>query len=154
MQDSSTDEFWWPLPEQNIEFSCPVIQYEWWLFILIYNLFAFRWRKMCCLFKWWHCSKWCWLLCCTIFDNYMESQEFFSPWSKNRIQKYHRRTYKAHFGCAVSSAASCYKDSSKDIVRKIDFIMTDSTAHTLNKVIEKVKKISYENYFSFHWFYL
>ena len=40
LQDSSTDEFWWPLPEQNIEFSCPVIQYEWWLFILIYNLFG------------------------------------------------------------------------------------------------------------------
>ena len=56
LQGSSTDKFWWPLPEQNIEFSCPVIQYEWWFFILLYNLFEFRCRKMCCLFKWWYCG--------------------------------------------------------------------------------------------------
>ena len=40
------------------------------------------------------------------------------------------------------------------IVRKIHFVMIDSTAHNLNKIIEKIKKISYENRFSFHWFYL
>ena len=48
----------------------------------------------------------------------------------------------------ILSAASGYKYSSTDIVRKIDFVMTDSTAYNL-KVIEKVK-ISYENCFSFH----
>ena len=52
----------------------------------------------------------------------------------------------------ILSAASGYKYSSTDIVKKIDFVMTDSTAHNL-KVIEKVK-ISYEDCFSFHWFYL
>ena len=48
----------------------------------------------------------------------------------------------------ILSDATDYKYSPKDIVRKIDFIMTDSTAHNL-KVIEKVK-ISSENCFSFH----
>ena len=51
----------------------------------------------------------------------------------------------------ILSDATDYKYIPKDIVRKIDFIMTDSTAHNL-KVIEKVK-ISSENCFSFHWYY-
>ena len=51
------------------------------------------------------------------------------------MQKYPRRTYKDHIGYPALSAASCYKYISKDIVRKIGFKMTDSTAH-LNKVIE------------------
>ena len=84
----------------------------------------------------------------------MENQEFFWLSSKNRIQKYPRRTYKAQIGYSASSAAPWYKYSSKEIVRKIDFITKDSIAHNLNKVIEKVKKISNENCFSFHWFYL
>ena len=48
----------------------------------------------------------------------------------------------------ILSAASGNKYSSTDIVKKIDFVMTDSSAHNL-KVIEKVK-ISYEDCFSFH----
>ena len=51
----------------------------------------------------------------------------------------------------IVPAASGYKYSFTDI-RKIDFVMTESTAHNA-KVIEKVK-ISYENCFSFDWFYL
>ena len=87
-----------------------------------------------------------------IFWQLMENQEFIWPRSNTRVQKYPHRTYKDHIGYPASSAASWYKNNLKDIVRKIDFIIADSTAH--NKVIEKVKKISYENYFSFHWFYL
>ena len=68
----------------------------------------------------------------------MENQELSWSWSNNRIPKY------------PPSAASGYKCSSKQIVRKIGFVMTDSTAHNHNKVIEKVKKISYENCFSSH----
>ena len=56
-----------------------------------------------------------------------------------RIQKYPCRTYDNHIGYPASSAAS------KDIVRKIDFVVTYNTAHNHNKVTEKVKKISYEN---------
>ena len=58
-------------------------------------------------------------------------------------------TEQSHIGYPASSAASSHKYSFKDIVTKVDFILTDSTAHNLNKVIEKVKKISYENCFSF-----
>ena len=47
----------------------------------------------------------------------------------------------------ILSLASSYKYNSKDIVRKVHFVMTDRTAHNHNRVIEKVKKISYENYF-------
>ena len=47
----------------------------------------------------------------------------------------------------ILSLASSYKYNSKDIVRKVDFVMTDRTAHNHNRVIEKVKKISNENYF-------
>ena len=72
----------------------------------------------------------------------MENQEFFWTWCNKRIQKYPRRTYKSHIGYPASSAASCHKYSSKDIVRKVDFIVADSKAHNLNKVIDKVKKIS------------
>ena len=46
----------------------------------------------------------------------------------------------------IVPTASGYKYSFTDI-RKIDFVMTESTAHNA-KVIEKVK-ISYENCFSF-----
>ena len=61
------------------------------------------------------------------------------------MQKYPRKTYKDHIGYPASSAASYYKTTSRDIVRKINFITTDSTAHNLNKIIEKKKKISSEN---------
>ena len=84
----------------------------------------------------------------------MENQEFFWLWSNNRIQKYPSRTYKSHIRYPASAVASCHKYSSKDIVSKVDFIMTDNTEHNLNKVIENMKKISYENCFSFRWFYL
>ena len=50
----------------------------------------------------------------------------------------------------ILSATSGYRYSSKDIVRKFDFVMSDSTAHNFNKVIAKVKKISYENCFFSH----
>ena len=109
---------------------------------------------LCCLFKWWHGSEWFWLLFCTIFDNQMENQEFFWPWSNSRIQKYPRRAYEDPIGYPASSAASGCKYSSKDIIRKIHFVMTDSIVHNLNKVIEKVEKISYENCLSFDWFNL
>ena len=77
----------------------------------------------------------------------MENQEFVWPWSNNRIQKYPGRNYEDHIENPASSAASGYKYGSKDIVRKIDFVMTDSTAHNLNKAIEEVEKNSYENCF-------
>ena len=45
-------------------------------------------------------------------------------------------------------AAVSYKYSSKDSVKKIYFVLIDSTAHIL-VVVEKISKIYYE-----HWFYL
>ena len=57
------------------------------------------------------------------------------------MQKYPRRTYKDHIVYLASSASPCNKYISKDIVRKIGFIMTYSTAHNLNKVIEFNKVI-------------
>ena len=84
----------------------------------------------------------------------MESQEFFWPCSTKRIQKYPSRTSEHHIEYSVSSTASGYKYSSKDIVKKIDFVLTDSILHNLNKTIERVRKIFYENCFFCHWFYL
>ena len=48
----------------------------------------------------------------------------------------------------VVKVVSGYKYSSKDIVRKIDFVITESTTYN-HKVIKKLKKNSYENYFFF-----
>ena len=74
----------------------------------------------------------------------MENQELFWSWINNRIQKYPHIIYGDHIGYPASS----------DIVRKIDFMVTDSTAHDCSKVIEKIKKLSNKNCFSFHAFYL
>ena len=64
------------------------------------------------------------------------------------MQKYPRRTYKDHIVYLASSASSCYKYISKDIVKKIGFIMTYSTAHTLNKVIILIKLLERGKRFS------
>ena len=64
-------------------------------------------------------------------------------WRNNRIQKYPRKAYEDHVGYPICWYPILSKYSSQDTVRNIDFVMKDGTAHNPDKVIEKVKKISY-----------
>ena len=57
----------------------------------------------------------------------MQNQEFCWPCGNNKIQKYPGRTYKDHIWYPASSAASGNKYSCKDVIRKIDFVMTHNT---------------------------
>ena len=74
-------------------------------------------------------------LCCSVFKRQWSSKKFPYFWNIHRKRKALADLVKCTI--QILSAASAYKYNTSDILKKITFVMSDSTAHNL-KVMEKV----------------